>query len=81
MFLAAFVLTFVGTALCAGLAITFNQVFEVDRDARMKRTGGRPLTTGVVSRGTAVGVGGVLSVSGGILLGLGTDPITTILGA
>ena len=70
----------VGTALCASSAATFNQVIEVERDRQMKRTGNRPLVTGVVSKEMAVGLGCLTGASGGLMLGLGTDPITTMLG-
>jgi len=69
-----------GTALCAGSAATFNQVLEVERDGRMKRTGQRPLVTGAVSKEAAAGVGGLLGAAGAVVLGLGTDPVTTALG-
>ncbi|KAL9188292.1 hypothetical protein ACHAXT_006670 [Thalassiosira profunda] len=70
----------VGTALCASSAATFNQVLEVERDRQMKRTGNRPLVTGAVSREAAVGLGCLTGASGGLMLGLGTDPVTTMLG-
>eukprot|EP00574_Skeletonema_japonicum_P002170 CAMPEP_0201719948 /NCGR_PEP_ID=MMETSP0593-20130828/5003_1 /ASSEMBLY_ACC=CAM_ASM_000672 /TAXON_ID=267983 /ORGANISM="Skeletonema japonicum, Strain CCMP2506" /LENGTH=477 /DNA_ID=CAMNT_0048210471 /DNA_START=4 /DNA_END=1437 /DNA_ORIENTATION=+ len=70
----------IGTALCASSAATFNQVIEVERDAKMKRTGNRPLVNGAVSKQAAIGLGCLTGSTGGILLGLGTDPITTMLG-
>mmetsp|Transcript_33057 Transcript_33057/g.78963 ORF Transcript_33057/g.78963 Transcript_33057/m.78963 type:complete len:406 (-) Transcript_33057:32-1249(-) len=70
----------VGTALCASSAATFNQVIESDRDGRMKRTAARPLVTGAVSPGAAVGLGCATGGSGALLLHLGTDPVTTALG-
>jgi protoheme IX farnesyltransferase len=69
-----------GTALCASSAATFNQIIEVDKDAQMKRTANRPLVTGAISHNTALGIGCVTGTSGGILLGCGTDVLTTILG-
>ncbi|KAL7475588.1 hypothetical protein ACHAW6_001499 [Cyclotella cf. meneghiniana] len=69
-----------GTALCAASAATFNQVFEVDRDAKMKRTGNRVLVTGVLTKEAAASWGCLTGASGALLLGLGTDPVTTILG-
>ncbi|KAL7449108.1 hypothetical protein ACHAWC_001197, partial [Mediolabrus comicus] len=69
-----------GTALCASSAATFNQVIEVERDRKMKRTGNRPLVNGSVSKEMAIGLGCLTGSTGGILLGLGTDPITTMLG-
>src|SRR5262245_24691483 len=38
--------TILGTALCAASANAFNQVIEVRRDARMRRTADRPLPAG-----------------------------------
>ncbi|KAL3794216.1 hypothetical protein ACHAW5_000180 [Stephanodiscus triporus] len=70
----------VGTAMCASSAATFNQVIEVERDGRMKRTSNRPLVTGAVSKDVAVGLGCLTGASGGLILGLGTDPVTTALG-
>ncbi len=46
----------------------------------MKRTGNRPLVTGAVSKEMAMGLGCLTGTSGGLILGLGTDPITTMLG-
>jgi len=46
----------------------------------MKRTGNRPLVNGSVSKQAAIGLGCLTGSTGGILLGLGTDPITTMLG-
>jgi len=46
----------------------------------MKRTGNRPLVNGSVSREMAIGLGCLTGSTGGIMLGLGTDPITTMLG-
>mmetsp|Transcript_6185 Transcript_6185/g.9327 ORF Transcript_6185/g.9327 Transcript_6185/m.9327 type:complete len:474 (-) Transcript_6185:70-1491(-) len=70
----------IGTALCASSAATFNQVIEIERDSKMKRTGNRPLVNGSVSKQAAIGLGCLTGSTGGILLGLGTDPITTMLG-
>eukprot|EP00584_Thalassiosira_punctigera_P009317 CAMPEP_0172535544 /NCGR_PEP_ID=MMETSP1067-20121228/7504_1 /TAXON_ID=265564 ORGANISM="Thalassiosira punctigera, Strain Tpunct2005C2" /NCGR_SAMPLE_ID=MMETSP1067 /ASSEMBLY_ACC=CAM_ASM_000444 /LENGTH=492 /DNA_ID=CAMNT_0013320481 /DNA_START=99 /DNA_END=1577 /DNA_ORIENTATION=+ len=70
----------VGTALCASSAATFNQVLEVERDRRMRRTANRPLVTGAVSKEAAAALGCLTGTSGGLLLGLGTDPVTTMLG-
>ncbi|EJK43897.1 hypothetical protein THAOC_37615 [Thalassiosira oceanica] len=46
----------------------------------MKRTAARPLVTGAVSPGAAVGLGCATGGSGALLLHLGTDPVTTSLG-
>jgi protoheme IX farnesyltransferase len=78
--LPTFVAASVGTAMCASSAATFNQVFEAERDGRMKRTCNRPLVTGALSRDVAAGLGCLAGASGGAILGLGTDPVTTALG-
>ena len=44
-----------GTALCAASAATLNQLFEIDRDKRMKRTAKRPLPSGNVTPNFARG--------------------------
>lgn len=46
----------------------------------MKRTSNRPLVTGAISKEMAIGVGCLTGSTGGLILGLGTDPITTMLG-
>lgn len=46
----------------------------------MKRTGNRPLVKGVVGESAAVTLGCVTGATGGLMLGLGTDPMTTVLG-
>lgn len=72
----------VGTALCAGSAGTFNQIFERDRDANMKRTSMRSLPAGKVSPieatmwGVASGATGV-----GMLLAGTPTPLVAALGA
>ena len=78
--LPTFMAASLGTALCASSAATFNQIIEVEKDRQMKRTANRPLVTGAISRSVALGVGCVTGTAGGIVLGCGTDPLTTILG-
>eukprot|EP00567_Pseudictyota_dubia_P014290 CAMPEP_0197441960 /NCGR_PEP_ID=MMETSP1175-20131217/8088_1 /TAXON_ID=1003142 /ORGANISM="Triceratium dubium, Strain CCMP147" /LENGTH=474 /DNA_ID=CAMNT_0042972341 /DNA_START=37 /DNA_END=1461 /DNA_ORIENTATION=+ len=70
----------VGTALCSSSASTFNQIFEVERDRRMKRTRNRPLVKGVVSPGSAAALATASGVGGGVILLAGTDPVTAALG-
>eukprot|EP00566_Odontella_aurita_P012418 CAMPEP_0113592032 /NCGR_PEP_ID=MMETSP0015_2-20120614/37613_1 /TAXON_ID=2838 /ORGANISM="Odontella" /LENGTH=485 /DNA_ID=CAMNT_0000498507 /DNA_START=46 /DNA_END=1503 /DNA_ORIENTATION=+ /assembly_acc=CAM_ASM_000160 len=69
-----------GTALCSSSASTFNQVFEIERDRRMKRTRHRPLVKGAVSPVSAVALATATGVGGGGLLLAGTDPVTAALG-
>lgn len=69
-----------GTALCSSSAAALNQIFERDRDAKMKRTQQRPLVTGVLSPQTATVAATAWGVAGTGLLAYGTDPYTTMLG-
>ena len=70
-----------GTALCSSSASTLNQIFEQDRDARMKRTSKRPLVTkDVVGSNGAYALAVSTGFLGGSTLYFGTDPITTALG-
>ncbi len=70
-----------GTALCSSSASTLNQIFEYDRDSKMKRTSRRPLVTQDVVglRGASV-LAATTGVTGGGILYLGTDAITAALG-
>jgi protoheme IX farnesyltransferase len=56
--------TLIGTALSAAGANALNQWMERDRDARMKRTGSRPLPSGRISPATVFGCGLALSITG-----------------
>jgi len=72
---------FVGTFLTSSSAQTMNQIIEVDRDARMKRTAMRPLPSRqLTSREAAC----FASASGALGLGLltvGTTPCTAVVAA
>ena len=70
-----------GTALCASSAAAFNQILEIDRDRKMKRTQQRPLVTGVLTPREATMAASLWGLSGTALLGTFTDPVTTALGA
>jgi len=70
-----------GTALCSCSAAALNQIFEISRDSRMKRTLQRPLVRGSISPMHASLVATSWGVAGTSLLALGTDPYTTALGA
>ena len=65
---AALAWTVLGTSLIVGGANAVNQVIEVERDARMKRTRGRPLPSGRLSRRHAIGIATVSSACGLVLL-------------
>lgn len=70
-----------GTALCSSSASTLNQIFEYDRDSKMKRTSRRPLVTqDVVGLKGATLLATCTGISGGSILYLGTDTITAALG-
>lgn len=58
------VLTLAGAALVAGGASVLNQFFERTRDARMRRTAGRPLPTGRVSAVEAAAFGSSIAALG-----------------
>jgi protoheme IX farnesyltransferase len=69
-------LTLVGTGLVAGGASAWNMVLERDRDARMKRTAGRPLPSGKVSLAEAVTFGTAIAVVGLAILSLGVNGLS-----
>ena len=69
-----------GTALCSASAAAWNQIWEIPRDAQMKRTVHRPLVTGLLSVKQATTAATLWGVAGTTLLWMGTDPVTTILG-
>jgi protoheme IX farnesyltransferase len=69
-----------GTWLVAGSAATLNQLFEISRDAIMKRTQHRPLPAGRILPSTAWMFAIVTALAGMALLGLGTNAITAWLG-
>src|SRR5258708_7522567 len=67
------VLTLLGTGLVAGGASAWNMILERDRDARMKRTAGRPLPSGRIALGGAVTFGSMISLLGVAILGFGVN--------
>ena len=60
-------------ALGAGAAATLNQWYEVDVDAKMKRTANRPLPAGRMDREAALHFGVGLSFFSVILMGMATN--------
>ncbi len=66
-------LTLLGTGMVASGASTWNQVLEIARDQRMRRTRNRPLPSGVVSPGEAASFGIALSLTGLAILAIGTN--------
>ncbi|MCU0794566.1 MAG: heme o synthase [Akkermansiaceae bacterium] len=73
--------TLVGTALAAFGSAAFNQLMEVDLDARMKRTADRPLPARRMDPLFAFGVGWMLSAAGIIHLAVKVGALSAILAA
>ena len=69
-----------GTTLAACSANTFNQVYEIKTDSLMKRTRGRPLPRGKISKKHAIGWGVSTGVASAALLTFGANPVTAALG-
>lgn len=70
-----------GTALCASSAATLNQIFEIDRDTKMKRTRNRPLVTGkIATPNSALALACLTGTSGTATLLYGADALTATLG-
>lgn len=67
-----------GTALSAGGANALNQWWESERDARMRRTQGRPLPADRLSHGTVFKLGLLLSVAGTLVL-LAIGPVPALI--
>lgn len=70
-----------GIALAAGGALSFNQWWEREPDALMRRTADRPLPAGRVSAGTALGFSLALSLAGCGLLAATTTPLAAAIAA
>ncbi len=68
-----------GTALSAFGANILNQWWEVERDRQMLRTRERPLPAGRVGRGRAAIWGVCTSLTGLLILAVGTNWLTTLL--
>jgi protoheme IX farnesyltransferase len=73
--------TLAGTALVASGTSAFNQLSEIDLDARMRRTAGRPLPTGRISPAAAFVFATALSIAGIAQLALFVNGITALLAA
>ncbi len=79
--LAILVHALIGTALVASGAQALNQFLEMEYDARMTRTAGRPLPSGRLKPELALLYGGAASVIGLVYLALRVNLITSVLGA
>lgn len=73
--------TLIGTAAAAFGSAAFNQLMEVDLDARMKRTANRPLPSRRMDPLFAFGVGWVLSAAGIIHLAVKVGQVPAWLAA
>jgi protoheme IX farnesyltransferase len=73
--------TLVGTLLLVGSANTLNQYLEREVDAKMKRTRNRPLPSGRLAPGTALGLGVGQAAIAVPMLTFGANALTGLLGA
>ena len=71
--------TLAGTLLVASGTATLNQWMERENDAHMRRTANRPLPAGRLSSAEALGFGVLLSVGGGLYLGLAVNVLASAL--
>jgi len=67
--------TIVGTAFAAASASILNQIFEIDRDAQMRRTRTRPLPSGRIGTTAALTLALFSGWIGVMILGLWTTPL------
>ena len=79
--LSLLVAALVGTGFVAGGASVFNQVIELDTDGLMRRTADRPLPAGRMSREAAVVFGTLVTLIGLVVLAVGTNLLTALIGA
>ncbi len=73
-------MTILGTGLAAIGAGTFNQLLEIDRDAKMERTRNRPLPAGLLSPAHALVFGTAATAAGLGILNELVNPLTAALG-
>jgi protoheme IX farnesyltransferase len=73
--------TLVGTGLTAFGSSVFNQLMEIDSDARMKRTSDRPLPAGRIPPSVAFFIGWVLAAFGIVHLALKVNVYASFLAA
>lgn len=69
----------IGTALVASASSAFNQIWERDTDALMRRTGDRPLVAGRLTPRTVFVVASLASVVGLVELWLGASPTAALV--
>lgn len=75
-----FILPFTGIFLLACGASAFNQVQETETDRIMKRTSGRPLPSGRISKKGAIIIASVYFISGCLVLYFGPGLVTLLVG-
>jgi len=73
--------TLLGTALTAAASSVFNQLMEMDIDARMARTADRPLPARRLAPGVAFGIGWALAALGIVHLGVKVNAPAALLAA
>lgn len=74
-----FLLGTFGIALAAASAAAFNHVLDREADATMARTRHRPLPTGQLGAGEAVGFAVILGVASMLILVFGVNTLTAVL--
>lgn len=72
-------LTLIGSGLVACGSSAWNQYLERDRDARMRRTAGRPLPSGRIAPAEARAVGTALTVAGLAILAAGANGLSALV--
>jgi heme o synthase len=78
---ATWIATLAGTALIAASASAMNQVFERRSDALMDRTADRPLPSGKISAGEAIGFAAITGVAGIVCMASLVNLPTAMVGA
>ena len=68
----------IGTSLAAGGVATLNQWLEVDTDARMHRTAGRPLPSGKIATGSAFVLGSIMCIAALMLTFAQVNPLAAL---
>ena len=66
-------------AVGAGASGALNMAYDSDIDAKMRRTRGRAVASGVISRAEAAGFGGVLALFSVMLMGLAVNLVAAAL--
>ena len=73
-------LTLLGTGFAAGGTAALNQLLEIERDAKMRRTCHRPLPSGRISRSQALVLGVGMAMVGLGILNEFVNPLTAAIG-